>query len=213
MKMQLTEILESLLMMHSELLGKRTLEIIDSLQDCQQAAVVVGETLEKNGTAKNMLTINHVVSLLEQYCEALFLISQEESVSGIRVDGLNEFIMEVRNLIENLSLTYQVAFFPYKAEMWDSLESIWLACKEDENCEAVVVPIPYFRYDAGTKQTVVCYDGDKFPEDVPIVSYTEYSLENEKPDVAYIHNPYDNRNLVTSVHPAFYSAELKKHAG
>lgn len=213
MKKQLIEILESLLMLHSELLGKSTLEIIDSLQDCQQAAVVVGETLEKSGSAKNMLTINHVVSLLEQYCEELFLISQEESVSSLRVDSLTEFITGVMKLIEKLSLTYQVTFFPYKAEMWDSLESIWLACKEDKNCVAVVVPIPYFRYDAGTKQTVVCYDGDKFPEDVPVVSYMEYSLENEKPDVAYIHNPYDNRNLVTSVHPALYSSELKKHVG
>ncbi|MBR5598247.1 MAG: hypothetical protein IKW30_12720 [Lachnospiraceae bacterium] len=206
-KKQLTEILESLLMLHSELLGKNTLDVMDSLQDSQQAAVVVGETLEKQVLTKQP------VSLLEQYCEELFLISQEEYVLETRVRVLDEFIIQVKNFVENISATYQIAFFPYKAEMWDSLESIWQEANRDECCEAVVVPIPYYRYEGKTKETVVCYDGDKFPSHVPIVSYLNYSLENEKPDVAYIHNPYDNRNLVTSVHPYFYSAELKKHVG
>ena len=61
------------------------------------------------------------------------------------------------------------------------------------------------------KETMCFYDGDQFPGYVPIVSYLEYSLSEELPEVAYIHNPYDRSNLVTSVHPAFYSDELKKY--
>ncbi len=41
---------------------------------------------------------------------------------------------EVKNII---------VFLPYKASMWDSLESVWRAAYEDkEHCEAYVVPIP-----------------------------------------------------------------------
>ena len=31
------------------------------------------------------------------------------------------------------------------------------------------------------------------------------------PDVIYIHNAYDDWNLVTSIHPNFYSRNLKKY--
>lgn len=46
---------------------------------------------------------------------------------------------------------------------------------------------------------------------MPIVPYETFSLETERPDVIYIHNPYDDRNYVTSVHPDYYSANLKKY--
>ena len=36
-------------------------------------------------------------------------------------------------------------------------------------------------------------------------------MEEEEPDIIYIHNPYDNTNFVSSVHPRYYSANLKKY--
>ena len=223
-KNQLQEIISSLYELHSEILNKNTEDIIASLQDCQQAAIVVGETLEQKAASVKKGTegllgqeeaysndVGRAVSLLEKYCEELFFISQEDVVSVERVERLNVYLDQVSERIDNLKTTYQIVFFPYKAEMWDSLESIWRATKEDGECEAVVVPIPYYRYDAKKKETMVCYDGDKFPEDVPVVSYLEFSLQQEMPDVAYIHNPYDDSNLVTSVHPGFYASELKKY--
>ena len=43
------------------------------------------------------------------------------------------------------------------------------------------------------------------------VSYT-HLLEDKKPDAVFIHNPYDQNNRLTSVHPDFYSSRLKKYA-
>jgi len=37
-------------------------------------------------------------------------------------------------------------------------------------------------------------------------------LAEHKPDMIFIHNPYDEYNYVTSIHPAFYVPELKKYA-
>lgn len=31
--------------------------------------------------------------------------------------------------------------------MWDALESVWLAAKDDDRCECDVIPIPYFEFD------------------------------------------------------------------
>lgn len=35
-------------------------------------------------------------------------------------------------------------FFPYKASMWDSLESVYLVAKEDSDCDVYCVPISYY---------------------------------------------------------------------
>ena len=107
-----------------------------------------------------------------------------------------------------------IVFLPYKASMWDSLESVWRATHEDkEHCEAYVVPIPYAdRNPDGSVKEWHCEMG-MFPEDVPVLDYREYSiskLQEMQPDAIFIHNPYDGGNLVTSVEASYYSDKLKK---
>ena len=50
-----------------------------------------------------------------------------------------------------------------------------------------------------------------YPEYVPVTWYGDYDIEGRKPDMIFIHNPYDEFNYVTSVHPMFYAKELKKY--
>ena len=107
----------------------------------------------------------------------------------------------------------KVAFFPYKISMWDSLESIWEAADRDENCECQVIPIPYYSKNADGEIEKEHYEGAAFAKKVPIIDYQTYFLEQEMPDVMYIHNPYDQYNKVTMVHPRFFSTELKKGGG
>ena len=38
----------------------------------------------------------------------------------------------------------EAIFLPYKASMWDSLESVWKAADADPECDAYVIPIPYY---------------------------------------------------------------------
>ena len=45
---------------------------------------------------------------------------------------------------------------------------------------------------------------------MPVVRYEEYDFEKRRPDMIFIHNPYDEYNYVTSVHPFFYSQSLKQ---
>lgn len=54
------------------------------------------------------------------------------------------------------------------------------------------------------------YEGSQFPDYVPIVYYDDYNFKANHPDVIYIHNPYDNMNTITSVHPFFYSKNIKQ---
>lgn len=104
----------------------------------------------------------------------------------------------------------EIFFLPYKASMWDSLESIWKAANEDkEHCIAYVMPIPYA--DLTPEHTVAewHYERGIFPEDVPTVNWEDFDLQEMHPDVIFIHNPYDEYNRVTSVESRFYSSKLK----
>lgn len=104
----------------------------------------------------------------------------------------------------------EIFFLPYKASMWDSLESVWKAADEDkEHCIAYVMPIPYA--DLTPEHTVAewHYERGMFPEDVPTVNWEDFDLQEIHPDVIYIHNPYDEYNRVTSVESRFYSSKLK----
>ena len=53
-------------------------------------------------------------------------------------------VADIKHLLQK-----KIFFLPYKASMWDSLESVWKAAVEDkEHCEAYVVPIPYYDIDS-----------------------------------------------------------------
>lgn len=180
------------------------------LGDCQECAQQIGEAIERS---EGMGT--RAVSFLEGYCEQLYQMSQcrnrKEQADWKRKmdDSLGQVESEVVNSLRTDPL--KVVFMPYKASMWDCLESIWESAAADEDCETFVVPIPYFeRNDKGGMEKL-CYEGPLFPDYVQIVPYETFSLETERPDVIYIHNPYDDRNYVTSVHPDYYSANLKKY--
>ncbi|WP_157237994.1 hypothetical protein [Desulfobacter curvatus] len=180
-------------------------ESLGELQDCQKAAIAIGNTIEEK-IGKN----NDIVPILGEYCEKLFVISQAEAINTHDRDTLNGIIVNVEKLLNKVQYIYNVVFFPYKASMWDSLESIWKACKKDPACVCHVVPVPYYEYDSTTKEWAYCYDGADFDPDVQVVDYKKYSIKNEMPDVAYTHNPYDKFNRVTSIHPDYYSDNLKK---
>lgn len=103
----------------------------------------------------------------------------------------------------------KIVFFPYKAAMWDSLESIYFAALKDEACDVEVVPIPY--YELSENGAKPCYEGDLFPPNIPITHYSAYNLQVEHPDIVFVHNIYDQHNTLTRVHEDYFTSNLRKH--
>lgn len=104
---------------------------------------------------------------------------------------------------------FVIVFLPYKASMWDSFEPVWRRAAADPGIETHVIPIPYFDKNPDGSLGEMRYEGDQFPEEVEITRFDEYDIEAHHPDRIYIHNPYDAGNHVTTIHPYFYSKELK----
>lgn len=198
-------ILQDVLVLCKTAITKDADSLIAALQESQDAVISVGTGLEK--TVENPMPI---ITKMESLCEVFYMLSlnlDKRSEYGQQItDLLEEIILEV----SHLPVSYQIVFFPYKADMWDSLESIWLACKDEPVCDCKVVPIPYYHYDADQDKWLYQYEIDKFPDYVPVVHYADYDL-NEQADAAFVHNPYDEYNHVTHIHSEYYSYNLKKY--
>lgn len=186
-------------------------DAIKLLIDCQEAAVSIGNTIEKlegEGTA----TVAH----LEKFCDILYQVASSLEDNP---DSLSSFkaIMSQILIIENSILNdieadqLEVVFLPYKASMWDSMESVWLAAKDDPKCDVYVIPIPYYDVNQDNSLGRMNYEGNQFPDYVPITDWRKYNIQESHPDVIYIHNPYDETNVVTRVHPDYYSKKLKSY--
>lgn len=190
--------------------GTQNEDMINLLTDCQNCAITMGNKIEAvYGTGTKS------VHALEDYCESIYQISQhlDQLPECMEIyETSKEQLRTVRkHMEEEIPDKQEVVFMPYKASMWDALESVYLAAKEDENCEAYVVPIPYFDRKADKTLGEMHYEGAEYPKNIPITNWEEYHFEEWLPDVIYIHNAYDDSNLVTCVHPRFFSSNLKKY--
>lgn len=185
-------------------------DLEEVMMQCQDTAILLGTYLETLGEESVSL-----VHILEEYCENIYQMSQslqDESICRKISKKIQKQLIQVENGINfHLPLRREVVFLPYKASMWDSLESVYLAAKEDENCDAYVIPIPYYDKNPDGTFKEEHYEAELFPEYVTITNYQEYDFEERRPDAIFIHNPYDQYNFVTSVHPFFYSSNLKQY--
>ena len=178
----------------------------ERLVQLQNVAQEIGTVIEQEEHYPQEL-----ITYLEEYCELDYQagIRMRDTLVGMQyVDKMMAKIECIRKGLESCEIEVHIAFLPYKYSMWDSLESIWRAASVDPRCECKVVPIPYYdKVKDGSKEWH--YEGEAFAKEIPITDYRTYDLEKEKPDIVYIHNPYDNGNKVTSVDPTFYMEKIK----
>lgn len=195
--------------------GQNCAAALELLGLCQQGAIELGNLIEQS-EGENCSTIH----LLEMYCEEIFHIYEEvgagvegrQSISGGHTYKiLQKWLIQIENSIKNdIMERIEVVFLPYKASMWDSMESVWKAAAEDENCDAYVIPIPYYDKNPDGSFREEHWEVDQFPAYAPVTKYKDYDFEKRRPDMIFIHNPYDECNYVTSIHPFFYSEKLKQ---
>lgn len=223
-KQEILEFISSLKEAHKEIntaleQGKYS-EGMNLLCDCQECAIELGnviEALEGEGAI--------TVSYIEKYCELIFHhyeklresteeLNSNKKLSKKVIDSLDKQLSNMENSIKrDIKEKKEVVFFPYKASMWDSLESVYLAAREDENCDAYCVPIPYYDKNRDGSLGEMHYEGNEYPDNIEVIDWRVYNYKERRPDVVYIHNPYDDMNIVTSVHPDYFARNIRPYTG
>ena len=184
---------------------------IDNVLDIMSDEVInIGELLVEYGDmgADLIAALEELVANIEK----IRLANEVDKPLRMPVDMMIAKLVRVRNILdEKLPADKKMVYFlPYKASMWDSLESVWEKAEADDNCDAVVMPIPYFDRNPDGSVREWHWEGKEFPANVTITDYRNVNLAEVHPDVIYIHNPYDNHNMITSVAPEYYSDKLKQ---
>jgi hypothetical protein len=172
----------------------------------QQAALTIGNVLEQ--TEGKEIPVIHK---LETLCEAFYELSTGQKPEAL-LHNIRKLLEELLHTIEQeIPVRKEVVFLPYQASMWDSLESIWVAANEDPEVHARVILIPYHTLNPDRSPREFHYEGEKFPESVPVTDYREYDIEVQCPDIIFIHNPYDGTNSVTRIPEKYYAIHLRKY--
>lgn len=211
-KRQLLDIIESLHMLHKESrdkLDRKDYQTVQTaLADCQEAAIQMGEAIERMAGEET-----EAVMYLEQYCEKIYQLNIQlmETTAKKYYKILESSLIKAENAVLHLTVRKEIVFFPYKASMWDSLESVYFAAKEDKQCDVYVVPIPYYEKNSDGNLGHIHYERNEYPENIKTTDYRSYDLEERHPDVIYIHNPYDEWNNVTSVPERYYAKNLRNY--
>lgn len=185
-------------------------EAIEMLQECNNGLAFLSDLVCEEKKVQKLLekeidlTINAIHFLLSD--------SQEVQLLTSYILEIKEVLNSVRYvLINDVQTEIEIAFMPYKVSMWDSLESIYREAEQDPNCTCYVIPIPYYEKNSQGQVIKSCYEGDLFPKDIDVTHFDSYDFENRRPDIIYIHNPYDQYNTLTMVHPRFFSNNLAQY--
>ncbi|REE84493.1 hypothetical protein A8990_11427 [Paenibacillus taihuensis] len=177
-----------------------------AISDCLGAIEAISAQLEEEETAPGR-TVDKLIHLQAMFKD---LYAEGAFVNDKSVALLRKLVRDLQTTLRvEIKPKLNVVFFPYKASMWDSLESVYEAAANDPDCVAQVVPIPY--YQLSQDGAVPAYEGELFPAHIPVTHFNEYSLEAEQPDIIFVHNIYDQYNTLTRVHEHFFTSNLKQY--
>lgn len=187
-------------------------EFVDVLVQMQNLAIETGTVIEEQ---EGETAHREIIHKLEHACEVLYQLScsvgKGKNVARTSKSLKTAFADIKKEIERNISGKLEILFLPYQVSMWDAMESVWAAAKEDADVDCYVVPVPFYDVHQDNSLGDMHYEGERYPDYVPIVPYWEYSVEERKPDIIFIHNPYDECNRVTRVSEKYYARNLKNH--
>ena len=159
--------------------------VLQLLADCQETAIMMGNEIEEvYGEDTDS------VAKLEEYCESLYEMTLVVSNPVRRREMQKVLVNHLKQIRKAISAEIpdrlEVVFLPYKASMWDSLESVWMAADADEDCDAYVIPIPYYDKNSDGSFREMHYEGEEYPDYVPVTHYKEYDFSKRHPDIIFI---------------------------
>ncbi|MBQ8822682.1 MAG: LicD family protein [Lachnospiraceae bacterium] len=188
-------------------------QAVGLLQTSQQLAVDLGNMLEAF-----LAEENGIIPLLEQYCEAIYVLYEGLMEGSVTDDACGALVDILENLTVELEKTVwsrRVALFlPVLGSDWSGLQGLWQEAVKSPSWDVYVVPLPYYYKDYDGSPREVCYDGAEFPEEVGVLDYkllTPEYLEMLHPEVVFIQNPYDSWNPAVSVPEMFYAENIRKY--
>lgn len=190
---------------------KKIKEIIATLGEIQDAGLYA-EAQECVTALYDFITAvcgaeNEILELLEQYYGLLY----KASIGEVSEKVLRKYFIKIENSV-NYDLKpdkIEIAFLSYNASMSDSIMSIYLAAKDDPQCDAYWIPIPFYECDQDGNLYDIHFHGAEYYPNIECIDWRKYNFEERRPDIIFTFNPYDEGNIVTRLDEKFYCRNLR----
>ena len=180
------------------------------MQDCQNAAVSIGNALEKRfgeGTA--------AVAMLEKYCEKVYEASN--GWNDDTKDELDQLLSEAEDKVDVLfdGRGLDILVLPCKASWWESLRDVYGQIEADKRNRISIIPTPYYYHNHERMIGDMRRDTSEF-EQIPelkdkLTNFDAYNIEKRHPDVIIIQFPYDGYSSIMGEPELLYSDNLTKY--
>lgn len=210
------KILSSLDDMHQQVItfiDKKNIPMaMDLLVQCQGAAITVGTAIdEEQGEGHT------TVKLLENYCEMVYEL-HEKLLASERVNTFQES-KKLSKLLSTIQKSYRndikrkikIIFMPVKASDWSGMEKLYNEFVKNGENDVYVMPVPYTLRDNNGIPLTEPKEETGFPENLPLIQYSQFDFNKEHPDMIVIQNPFDEYESGMTVHPFYFANNLKKY--
>lgn len=185
------------------------------IQRCQEQAINAGTIIEKQYEEDSK-----EVKLLEDYCELLYDMYErlmgEDKEGALDIERLNDLIDKVASLYKKRTLEEgvlgkkEIIFIIASKDSFDRVRDYYEYFSASKDHDLYVMPVPYIEINCdrsyGTESLVLIDEPG-----IKVINYKEYDFEHRYPDEIVIVNGFDQYNLAASVHPFFYSSNIKKY--
>lgn len=179
----------------------------DNPEDAQALAIDFGTMIEK------LYGEGHdTVLLLEKYCEQLYIYACTGDGRAILEKIIDDLGKSIKKNILNV---HETAFVISKTSDWKYIRKTY----ENEYSKGgivYIVPVPYYHkkydgslYDMNYEYDIFCALLKDRPDNVRICRFDEYDMILHHPDTVYIQNPFDEWDKGISIHPQYYTENIK----
>ncbi len=160
--------------------------------------------------------LSQIEAVLKQHCDDLrseALLAQLAEINTLWEIGdevLEERLKQfIRNLPKEISYKVRAVFFAEQGEKWDAMGSVYEYMRNDPRFDPIVVLMPVIRSSRradGLAEREIIYKDYLTPMGIPFYEYNEYSLSDDRPDLAFTCQPYNDVQL-----PQFYAEYVSNY--
>lgn len=169
---------------------------------CTEAVNTIEQTLSVN---KDSVSSRNIFDICSKLKENIAIYQNGEDNGQEIISNITELVSECKN---SISFRLRVLFVADLGGKWDSMDSVYYAFKNRDDCDVDVVIQPIFRQrtapDGSTISEVIC-DDYLTPMGIKNIPYREYDMEKIAPDITFISQPYESVTV-----PMFWPENIAK---
>lgn len=134
-------------------------------------------------------------------------------IAGYQMMGVPGYIPTSMPLPRKISMSANplYLFIVSRAKHWDEMAQVYEeVCRAYPNADIFVMPVPYFVKDIMGDAIEMCYEGNDYPNNLRLVDYSQYDLNELHPDRIYFQDPCDEWNEIFQLPEEYCTQKLSE---